>query len=336
MFNPSLSQHSLSLIDLSIIIVNWNSADFLQACLTSIYKTVQETRFEVIVADNASVDGCEAMLRHDYPEVRFIGATENLGFARANNVAYLQSRGETLLFLNPDTELMESALDRMFGLLQAHPSIGALGPRLYNADGTVQESCVQAFPTLTNQFLDASLLRKWFPRWSIWGACALDEPERGPIDVDAISGACFMVSRGVFESVGRFTEDYFMYSDDLDLSYKIRRAGYSVVCLTNCAVRHYGGGSSSRRDPRFAAVQRRQAMSQFFRRTRGPWCSGAYRVLVSAAAILRMGVACIALPFAASSEKRDRLQCVLIRWRSILRWALGIEMTVKDIQSFHV
>jgi GT2 family glycosyltransferase len=272
------------------------------------------------------------MLTSDFKTVRYIAAANNIGFARANNVGYLHSQGEALLFLNPDTKLVDNSIERMLGWLQAHPRIGALGPCLLNADGSTQLSCVQAFPTLVNQVLDSDLLRRWFPRWKMWGTWPLMNPKkRSPAaDVDAISGACFLVKRNVFEVVGKFTEEYFMYSDDVDLSYKVRRAGYSIICLTDCNVIHYGGGSSMRRDPSFAAVQRRKAMSLYFRRAHGPLWSGIYRMLVSFVAVLRVLVVCGAFPFVHSAEDRDRLREVLTRWRSILWWAVGLKTVSGD------
>jgi GT2 family glycosyltransferase len=319
-------------MDLSIVVVNWNSTDYLRGCLASVYKTVRDVHFEVIVVDNSSGDGCEAMLASEFKGARYIAAAKNVGFARANNLGYLHSHGEALLFLNPDTEVMDNALDRMMGWLQAHPNIGALSPCLLNADGSIQQSCVQAFPTLINQFLDSDLLRSWFPRWKMWGTWPLMDPNKGSpdADVDAISGACYLVRRELFESVGRFTEEYFMYSDDVDLSYKIRQAGHSIICLTDCSVIHYGGGSSLRREPSFAAVQRRKAMSQYFERAHGTLCSGLYRLMVSLAAFLRLLVFCAVFPFVRSVEDRDGLREVLARWRSILWWAVGFKLTRKD------
>jgi len=325
-------------MNLSIIVVNWNSVDYLRACLASVYQTVREIEFEIIVVDNASGDGCEAMLQREYPEARLIAATRNLGFARANNVGSLHSQGDVLLFLNPDTVVIGDALEKMFRWLQEHPSVGALGACLLNTDGSVQQSCVQPFPTLVNQFVDAHLLRHWFPRWKLWGTWPLLDPEHpaAEFEVDAISGACFMVRRAVFESVGRFTEEYFMYSDDLDLSYKVRHAGYSVVCLSDCFVTHHGGGSLSHRDRSFAGVQYRLAMAQFFRRTRGPLCSAIYRTLVGTAALLRLFLALGSLPFAASVERREGLRDIVTRWRNILWWAVGRNINLEDIGRSHV
>jgi GT2 family glycosyltransferase len=174
--------------------------------------------------------------------------------------------------------------------------------------------------------MDADLLRRWFPRWKLWGTWSLLNPNRASADVevDVISGACFMVRRSIFETVGRFTDEYFMYSDDVDLSYKIHRAGYSIICLTDNAVIHYGGGSSLHRNPSFAAVERRKAMAQFFERTRGPWCSAAYRAMVGGTALVRMFIASGAIVFAVSDEGREGMRSVLARWRSIFKWTVGV------------
>lgn len=312
------------MMDLSIILVNWNSADYLAHCLASIYRQVKGPQLEIIVVDNASQDGCEALLRREFSEVKFVPSAENLGFARANNLGASVSSGSALLFLNPDTLILGDSVQSMFNWLSSHPETGAVGVRLLNGDGSLQASCVQSFPTLTNQFLDSEAFRRWFPRWRIWGTQAVSDPERKPANVDAISGACFMVRRGLFERIGGFTDHYFMYSDDLDLSYKIHRSGYSIVCLCSCEVIHYGGASSSQRSANFAAVQQRLAMAQFFRLTRGPVYSMAYRALMSVAAVTRLIVTLIALLFAPSRERREGLMGVLSKWRSVLGWAIGL------------
>lgn len=315
--------------DLSIVIVNWNSADYLQACLASLYRNVAGIQFEVVVVDNASHDGCEEMLGKEFPEVQFFTARQNLGFARACNLGYEHSRGKTILFLNPDTEVETDAIQRMVAWLSEHPSVGALGARLLNTDRSLQENCVQAFPTLLNQFLDSSLLRRWFPGARLWGSKALLDPERQPAEVECISGACFMVRRDVFEAVGQFNADYFMYSDDLDLSYKIRHAGYSVVCLPEYEVIHHGGRSSSRRADTFADVTQRKSMAQFFRQTRGAQYSVAYRALTFGSASCRLSAVLAASPFAGA--RRDQLRATRQKWLSILSWCLGIEAKASSI-----
>ena len=215
-------------VDISIIIVNWKSSDYVQKCLETIYRDVGTIVFEVIVIDNASYDGCDKLIADQYPQVQFIQSPVNLGFAGANNLAYRQSRGKTLLFLNPDTEIVGQALFTMHRLLWETSDAGAIGCTLLNTDGTLQTSCIQAFPTILNQVLDAEVLRRYFPLLSLWETRPLFERSEIPMPVEVVSGACLMVKRHVFESAGLFSTDYFMYAEDTDLCFKIRSTGFGV------------------------------------------------------------------------------------------------------------
>ena len=150
-------------MDLSIIIVNWNSAD-VSARLPRLDLPFRAgIEFEVIVVDNASNDHCEQMLREEFPGVIFVQSGANLGFARANNLGFSHSTGEILLFLNPDTEVSDDSIVRMAHCLRATEGAAAVGARLLNTDGTLQTSCVQSFPTIANQLLDFDFLRRKFP-----------------------------------------------------------------------------------------------------------------------------------------------------------------------------
>jgi N-acetylglucosaminyl-diphospho-decaprenol L-rhamnosyltransferase len=312
------------MIDLSIIIVNWNSADYLRQCLSSVHRETEEINYEVIVVDNASGDGCESMLQKEFPDTRFIAAPQNLGFSRANNLGYEYAGGEVLLFLNPDTEIISGALLGMLAYLRTNPAAGAAGARLLNSDGSLQTSCIQAFPTIVNQVLDLEILRRWFPTWKLWGIQPLFTSHRLGAEVDTISGACFMIKRSVFEKVGRFSEQYFMYADDLDLSYKIRQAGYSIVWLSHCEVVHHGGKSSSQQSDCFADVLQRQSLDQFFRKTRGRSYSGSYRGAMMVSALVRLVVALCLMPFAGHVFEGRKTGPVLRKWFSILCWSLGL------------
>ena len=232
-------------MDISIIIVNWNSRDYLRKCLDSVPAGIKGLEFEIVVIDSASFDGCAQMLRKHYPEVRFIQSDRNLGFARANNAAFLASTGNCVLFLNPDTELRGLAINLMREQLLALPDAGVVGCKLLNSDGTVQTSCIKSFPTLLNQFLDAELLRKLFPRSRLWGMSALLDNSDASAEVEVVSGACMMLRRLDFERIGMFTTDYFMYSEDVDLCLKSRKAGLKNYCVLSAVVVHHGGGSSA-------------------------------------------------------------------------------------------
>jgi hypothetical protein len=310
-------------MELSVIIVNWNSANYLRACLLSLYRETRGITFEVIVVNNDSHDDCKRILQ-EFPTVNLIEAGENLGFARANNLGYSRSNGEVLLFLNPDTEIIGDELARMAAHLRSHSTVGAVGARLLNSDGSLQTSCVQAFPTVWNQLLDFEFLRRLFPTWRVWGMRALFDGQ--PPDADAVSGACLMVKRSVFEVAGRFDEEYFMYADDLELCYKIRQAGYTVHCANDCQVIHHGGKSSAQQADSFSGVLQRESFALFFRKTRGAWYCGAYRVAMTAIALIRLSTVICFFLFAGARPLQGKApRSVFRKWSRILGWALGFK-----------
>jgi N-acetylglucosaminyl-diphospho-decaprenol L-rhamnosyltransferase len=310
-------------MDLSVIIINWNSAEYLRACLVSLYRETRGISFEVIVIDNASYDGCEKMLREEFPGVIFIQSADNLGFSKANNAAYLRSQGELLLFLNPDTEIIGDAVQKMAACLRENPTAGAVGARLLNTDGSLQESCIQAFPTICNQVLDSDLLRRWFPAWNIWGTRPFLARSKQPARVDAISGACFMTKRTVFEKAGKFNEGYFMYSDDLDLSFKITKAGYAVLYVDDCQVTHHGGKSSAKQEDHFSDLMQRESLLAFFRQAHGKLYSYTYRACMAGIASIRMGMVVCLSPFGGIGLNGKAPGFVFEKWSRIFRWALG-------------
>jgi hypothetical protein len=323
-------------MDLSIIIVNWNSVPYLRSCLASVYRETVGIDFEVIVIDNASDDGCESFIREEFPQACFIQSGENMGFARANNLGFARSHGQVLLFLNPDTEVSGNALGEMLFYLRAHPCVGAVGAQLLNSDGTLQTSCVQAFPTLGNQILDSELLRRMFPKWRGWGTRALFQNQDRPADVDAISGACFMVKRSVFEQVGWFGEQYFMYSDDLDLSYKIKEEGFFIHYLNDCEVVHHGGRSSARQEDHFSDIVQRESLVRFFRGTKGPLYCALFRIALAAVATLRMAMIALLASSGRKTIQGKATAVVFQKWLTIGRWAIGLEhyrRTIEKTQS---
>lgn len=315
-------------MDISIVIVNWNSAAFLRECLRSIYSTVTGLHFEVIVIDNASFDGSEIMVRREFPEVEFIQSTKNLGFAGANNMAFARSRGRNVLFLNPDTELTENALPVMCSSLDAIPDAGVVGCKLLNSDLSLQTSCIQAFPSILNQSLDFEFLQALFPKSSLWGMRALYAPSSEPSRVDIVSGACLMIRRIVFEQVGQFSTDYFMYAEDMDLCYKAARAGWRTYFVGDATVIHHGGGSSSTGPNQFAAIMMQESKLTFMRVRHGrayALCHQCSLVLVS---VVRILILAATLPFAIRQPRRQRVLARLAKWFKIFRWSIGLESWV--------
>lgn len=311
--------------ELSIIIVNWNSVEPLSVCLNSLCRVGSERDFEIIVVDNASYDGCGERLRAYYPAVKFIQSKENLGFARANNLGANYARGRLLLFLNPDTAVVGSAIHTMAGIFAVRTDAGIVGCRLLNGDLTLQTTCVLAFPTTLNELLDCEVLRKAFPKIPLWGTTAL--LERGPktIPVQCVSGACLMIRRDVFDQVGRFTPDYFMYVEDRDLCYKVHEAGYTTYFTNSAEVVHFGGSSSDRRtESNFSTVMRQQSILTFMRQHHGIWHAAVYRLATFSAAAGRLFLLAIGRVAARCGVPMPEVRS-FSKWRRIMRWSIGLE-----------
>ncbi len=287
----ALSQPSL---DLSIIVVNWNSAEFVRRCVDSIRAQTTGLTYEIIVADNASFDGCDRVLQEHAPYATYIQCEKNLGFAKANNHAFQRSRGASILFLNPDTEILGPAICLLYRVLQELPGAGAVGARLLNRDASLQTSCIQSFPTILNQALDCEYFRKQWPKSALWGTRAFLNDHLRPQEVQAISGACLMLKRETFERVGAFNEDYFMYSEDIDLCYKVQRAGYKNYYVPEAEVIHFGGNSSKQAPSNFSSVMMRESIG-----------------LLSISCLTRW-----------SHVRRRLARASLRKWLAILRWSV--------------
>ncbi len=313
-------------MNLSIIIVNWNSVGCLNKCLESIYKETTGLDFEVIVVDNASFDGSEKLIEGKFAKTKFIQSAKNLGFAGANNLGFQHSSGESVLFLNPDTEIIGTAINDLYTNLNSVQEVGAVGGKLFNSDGSVQISCIQVFPTILNQIFDSKLLQFQYPMLKMWGIKPLFHDGDIPEEIDAISGACLMVRRAVFEKVGLFSTDYFMYSEDVDLCYKIRQAGLKVYYVGKAKVIHHGG-SSSREHPvdSLEDVLMRESIFRFLSKTRGRFYASLYRISLLAVSVTRLWIALALVPAGKLLRIDRKLSQVTKKWSKLVRWSLGME-----------
>jgi GT2 family glycosyltransferase len=309
--------------EVSIIIVNWRSKDYVRACLESIAADRYRDSYEVLVVDNDSGDGCGAMLEAQFPQVRYIQSTTNLGFARANNLAVAESRGRYILFLNPDTEICEDAIQTLRTALEAHPDAGMGGARLLNTDRTLQTTCVTAIPNILNQTLNLQRLRAAFPMWSIWGMQALYRPGKMPSPVEAISGACMMARREVVEQVGGFSTDYFMYAEDMDLCVKVAKAGHAILYVPEAEVVHHGGVSSSQRESHFSSIATRESLMRFFTLHRGRGYVWGCRLFMALVCAVRLAVLAVASPLVLHPRGARLLRNAWTKWASILAWCVG-------------
>ncbi|HXW15181.1 MAG TPA: glycosyltransferase family 2 protein [Terriglobia bacterium] len=314
-------------MDLSIIIVNWNSAGFTIPCISSIYTQTHGLDFEVLVVDNASTDDSCRAIQERWPSVKLITSPQNLGFARANNLGFQNSSGRILLFLNPDTELRGPAINLMQECFVSSADIGVLGCRLLNSDLSVQTSCIQPFPTILNQIADAEPLRRLTPRLKLWGMRPLFESDPGrPVEVEAVSGACLMIKREVFEQVGLFSTDYFMYNEDLDLCYQVKKAGKRVCYLGAATIVHHGGQSSRQRGGEaFVGPLMKETLWRFLEKTRGPFYAALYRLAMFVISLLRVALLAILIPIPSARLDKDSHRHSLAKWHKVLRWSVGLE-----------
>ena len=314
---------ALAPVQLSIIYVNWNSLDFLEKSVASVLRYTSSTAIEIIVVDNASTqDGLQAGLEKIAamgPGVRTFSLKENSGFAYANNFGASHARGETLLFLNPDTELTGPAIDTMMAYLAGLPDAGVLGCRLLNSDGSVQTTSIQSLPTILNQTLDSEALRLRWPGCPLWRIDPLFRQLSAPVEVDTISGACMLVPKRVFQSVGEFSEEYFMYAEDMDLCYKIAKSGLRNYYCGGATLIHYGGRSSGRQSVNHWATRMKfRAMVMLLRKIRGRLYAFGYRLAMFSMAIARLALIGGALCVNWKNEARTSLWWSWSKWVTVL------------------
>jgi N-acetylglucosaminyl-diphospho-decaprenol L-rhamnosyltransferase len=302
-------------MDVSIIYVNWNSEDYIRESIDSVYEHTHGLQFEIIVVDNASPRGNVDVLKERFPQITLIKSGKNLGFAGANNLGFKSSSGECILFLNPDTKLVNPAINAMARQLRELPDAGIIGCKLLNSDLSLQTSCIQSFPTILNQVLDTDVLRDRWPRNPLWGIGPLYAENTEPAEVEVVSGACLMIRRAAFEKVGMFSEEYFMYAEDLDLCYKVAHAGYKNYYSGEGRVIHYGGKSS---EPESATRMKWKAIPRFCDKNRGRFYGLAFRAVLAATAMCRLAAIRVACAFGNRFGQQADLRQSFRKWRIIL------------------
>ncbi len=231
---------------LSVIIVNYNVKHFLKLCLDSVYRAGKGLEMEVIVVDNQSRDGSMEMVATRFPQTIRIVNEENLGFSRANNQGVARAKGTYILFLNPDTVMEEDFLNLLMAYMDAHPSAGAIGPQLLDGKGQYAPDGKKSFPTLRIALFKVLGLHKLFPRSPFFnGYYAVHVGRDEVAAVSVLSGCCMMVRKTVIDQLGfAFDEDYFMYCEDVDLSYRIQKVGYQNIYYPPARLIHYKGEST--------------------------------------------------------------------------------------------
>ena len=244
---------------LSVIIVNYNVRPYLTACLDSVQRALEGIESEVFVVDNHSDDDSVEVISRDYAWVHLINNRENLGFSKANNIAIRQAQGEYILLLNPDTVVAEETLKGVIDFMDQHPKAGGAGVRMHNADGTLAPESRRAIPT---PFVAARKMlgftKRYYMSYLSWDA---------PAQIEVVSGAFMLLRHKAIYEVGMLDEDFFMYGEDIDLSYRLLKGGWENWYLPY-AITHYKGRSTQKTDYRYVHIFY-QAMLIFLRKHYG-------------------------------------------------------------------
>ena len=238
------------MIELSICIVTQQARDYLRDCLTSIAQNPPSIPYEIIVVDNASTDGTREMLQAEFPAVQVIVNDHNTGFTAPTNQALRQGRGRYLLPLNPDTLVFPGALQTLVEFMDSHPQAGICGPKVLNADGSLQKSCRRGDSRPWAVFSYFLGLSRLFPRSKFFGGYHLNHlPEDEINPVDGVAGSCMLIRREVVNQIGYLDERFFAYQEDADYCFQARQAGWLVYYVPTARITHFGGRGGTRVQP---------------------------------------------------------------------------------------
>jgi N-acetylglucosaminyl-diphospho-decaprenol L-rhamnosyltransferase len=301
---------------LAVAVVSYNTRDDLRACLASVDA---EAPAEVVVADNGSTDGSAAMVRSEFPEVRLLVDEGNPGYGTAANRVVAATASPYVLLLNADTRLTPGALRALAVYLDEHPRAGLAGPRLVNPDGTLQVSCFPFIGTL-QLMLEKTPAARWLARvpalrdrWLL-SCSAHDRPRVVPW----VLGAALALRREAFEAVGGFDPAFFMYSEEIDLCWRLGQAGWEVHFAPGATVVHVGGASTGQRRPEMA-VRQVASSKLFYRRHYSRLRAGLLEAMIAAAMAGRLARDRLRLAFTREPGARSRLAEDLAVWRGALR-----------------
>jgi GT2 family glycosyltransferase len=250
------------LVDISFIIVNWNTRNILIDCLDSIYKTVLDIDSEIYVVDNNSSDGSQEAVKKKFPSVKLIENKTNTGFAHANNQALSIMQGRFAVLLNSDAVLKENAIKTLMTFMNNSPRAGIAGVQLLNRDGSRQNS-IDNFPSLETEIFNKSILRLFFPDKYPSKKRSYEKP----IEVDSVIGACMMIRKEAMDEVGVFNEDYFFFLEETDWCYRMHKEGWKVFHVPDARVFHLSG-YSKKKEPWRPQIEYCRSLYKYFKKNK--------------------------------------------------------------------
>jgi N-acetylglucosaminyl-diphospho-decaprenol L-rhamnosyltransferase len=308
-----------AMLDVSIIIVNWNVLQLLAACLESIQRSPNPPSLEIIVVDSASSDESVAMLKQRFPDVITLAQTENIGFTRGNNLGMKSARGRYLFLLNPDTEIIDDALTQMVDYLDMHTQVGILGPHTYNTDRTTQ-STRRRFPSLAVGIFESTWLQPFAPKQLLDHFYVNDAPENATLEVDWVQGSALIARREVYEQIGGLDEGYIMFSEELDWCKRAKDANWRVIYYGDAHIIHHGGKSTEQVVAR-KHIHFQESKLRYFRKHHGATTAHFLRVIL----LVNYGVQ-LAIEVAKSTigHKRDMRRPRIEAYWQVLRSGLKV------------
>lgn len=243
------------MIDLSIVIVSWNTKKILEECLVSVYEQTCDINFETIVVDNDSEDGSADMVAEKFPEVVLIRSPENVGFAAGNNLGFREVKGEYVLLLNSDTIVLNGALQKTLAYARSKSDYGVISCKVLNEDRSLQPNC-SMFPSNLNILIQVFWLYKLFPKSKIFGRADMTWWDYADArDVDVIKGCFMLVPRAALEQVGDLDESFFMYSEEVDWCKRFTKANWKLGFFPDAEIIHLGGSSAAKLGPSRARIK---------------------------------------------------------------------------------
>jgi len=300
-------ERAVETYDVSVCIVSWNIKELLRDCLNSLKAQAGDVRYETIVVDNASSDGSAEMVRDEFPWVKLVDPKANLGFGRANNLAYKHSSGRWVLLLNPDTVVLDRAIEKLVRFADGHPEAGAVGGRTLKKDGvSLERSCCWGSPGLWPLFCKSLGLHIIFKNSAIFNREAMDYWQRDSVrEVGVITGCCLMIRREVYEQTGGFDDDFFMYAEETDLCWRIRKTGGRLVFCPEAQIIHLVGESAKKATSnRLFHINR--ALLKLFRKHYGKGYMLLANFLMCVFYAVRVPLMRVALLFRGSDELREK------------------------------
>jgi GT2 family glycosyltransferase len=268
-------------MDISIVIVSWNARAYLEECLHSLRECHSSRSIEIVTVDNASTDGSPEMVATEFSEVTLIRNNSNFGFAKANNIGVRAASGQYIALINSDVRVLPNCLDRLADFLDRNPGVGNVGPRILNHDLSLQSSC-RKFPTLWNNFCEASGLHRIFPRLPFFSTEHMLYFAHDRVrTVDVLVGCFWMLRREAWENIGVLDENFFIYAEDVDWCRRCWNVGWKVAFCPEAEAVHYRAASSAN-DPARFAVEQQRAVLRYWDKYHG-WasCLGIRGILLS-------------------------------------------------------